>query len=144
MSHFGLSGNACRCCCSSKRFADEPLPCCPLSTSSSSLSAQSSRHHPVLPVMSTHYTPFVFLATNQASSLRDQLLAFVTSGKETRIDFTPDARHFIVDMGASITITNAVTDFDHSPQPVKPTQLKGIASGTRPGTGNLPCYCRFF
>jgi hypothetical protein len=105
-------------------FSDEPLPCCQLSTSSSSLSAPSSQHHPVLPVISTHYTPSVLLATNQAPPLRDQLLAFVTSGKEKRIGFTPDARHLIVDTGAIITITNAVTDFDHSPQPVKLTQSK--------------------
>jgi hypothetical protein len=122
-------------------FADEPLPCCQLSTSSSSLSAPSSQHHPVLPVISTHYTPSVFLATNQASPLRDQLLAFVTSGKEKRIGFTPDARHLIVDTGASITITNAVTDFDHSPQPVKPTQSKGIASGLQVLGLGQATYC---
>jgi len=110
-------------------FADEPLPFCQRSTSYSSLNVPSSRHRPELPVMSTHYTLSIFLATNQASSLRDQLLAYMTSGEETRISFTPDAHHFIIDTGASITITNAVTDFDHSPQPVKLTQLKGIASG---------------
>jgi len=76
-----------------------------------------------------HYAPIASLARPQAIQLRDQLLVFTTAEINGSLSFTPDARHFFIDTGASITITNAVTNFDIPPQHVQPTHLKGIASG---------------
>lgn len=42
---------------------------------------------------------------------------------------TPDAYQFIIDTGASITITNNAADFTTPPRPVLQTTLQGIASG---------------
>jgi hypothetical protein len=45
------------------------------------------------------------------------------------VSFTSDARSFIIDTGASITISNDILDFKQPLRPVRPTTLKGIASG---------------
>jgi hypothetical protein len=44
---------------------------------------------------------------------------------------------FVIDTGASITITNCSSDFHGPVKPVKPTQLQGIANGLLvQGTGS--------
>jgi hypothetical protein len=43
--------------------------------------------------------------------------------------FTMRAMSFMIDTGASITITNSSSDFTGPVKPIKPQQLQGIASG---------------
>jgi hypothetical protein len=71
----------------------------------------------------------VSLPAEQAVTLWQELVTFLSHPVATLVSFTPDERTFIIDTGASITITNSISDFSEPPQPVKPTTLKGIASG---------------
>jgi hypothetical protein len=88
-----------------------------------------SYFHPNACASSIHYSPMVSLPAEQAVTLWQELVTFLSHPVATLVSFTPDERTFIIDTGASITITNSISDFSEPPQPVKPTTLKGIASG---------------
>jgi hypothetical protein len=65
----------------------------------------------------------------QAVHVRDEILSFLSDSSTCPVSFTPDERTFIIETGASITITNCPTDYLDSPRSVKSTTLKGTASG---------------
>jgi len=44
---------------------------------------------------------------------------------------TPDKKLFVIDTGASVTLTNSTADFVSPPQLVQHTELKGITAGLK-------------
>jgi hypothetical protein len=97
----------------------------------------AQRKHPLAPRLATHYSPTHHSAF--PTSTTDAELLFVYAASETGlpIHFTPDEATFIIDTGASISITYDKSDFDNDIEPVQPTMLKGIAAGLSvQGIGN--------
>ncbi len=93
--------------------------------------ASSSQHHckSSIPRPAIHYTPLREMSIEQALAVRSSLPAFTATNNGLPAQFTPDEVHFVIDTGASITITNDKTDFLSDIHPIQPTRLKGIASG---------------
>ncbi len=65
----------------------------------------------------------------EAQEKHTVLRAYVAHDHGLPACFTPDKLHFVIDTGASITITNSKEDFVSIISPVQPTKLQGIASG---------------
>jgi hypothetical protein len=84
-------------------------------------------HH--IPKYVTHYTPTSSMTQQEAEMTRSNLQAYVATNHGLPARFTPDETTFVIDTGASITITNCKEDFTSAIQQVQPTKLKGIASG---------------
>lgn len=79
-------------------------------------------------ISSMHSSPARDLSTEVASLLCEEISAYLTAWSASPVAFTPDAHTFIIETGASITITNSLTDYLNPPRPVQSTTLKGIAS----------------
>ncbi len=82
-----------------------------------------------IPKYVTHYTPTSSMTQQEAEITRKTIHAYVATNQGLPARFTPDETTFVIDTGASITITNCKEDFTSAIQQVQPTRLKGIASG---------------
>jgi hypothetical protein len=65
----------------------------------------------------------------EAIATRSSLHAYAGRNNGLPAQFTPDEVHFVIETGASITITNNKTDFLSEVQQIQPITIKGIASG---------------
>jgi len=73
-------------------------------------------------VSCTHYPPIASLSSLMDEvKIRESLVSYLSKPSSSIMQLTPDERTFIVDTGASITITNSIKDFDCRPQNIKPT-----------------------
>jgi hypothetical protein len=82
-----------------------------------------------IPKYVTHYTPTSSMTQQEAEITRSNIQAYVATNHRLPARFTPDEMTFVIDTGASITITNCKEDFTSAIQQVQPTRLKGITSG---------------
>jgi hypothetical protein len=89
----------------------------------------AERPHHRVPRYATHYQPQCPISIATSNGIYQQIHAYSACATGLPISFTPDEVHFIIDTGASITITFDEQDFDSPVHPVQPTTLKGIASG---------------
>lgn len=87
------------------------------------------RHKEFIPTYVTHYNPLRDMPLHEAQTTRLNLQAYIANNQGLPARFTSDEKHFVIDTGASITITNHKEDFVSVIRPVQPTTLKGIASG---------------
>jgi hypothetical protein len=87
------------------------------------------RQHPQVPRLAVHYTPTWPISCNNALQVRRSLEAYSATNQGFPTPFTSDEVTFVIDTGASITVTNCKGDFMAPPQPVQPTKLQGIAAG---------------
>jgi hypothetical protein len=69
------------------------------------------------------------MTSSQSIQLRTQLQAYTMTNQGFPTAFMPVEVSFVVDTGASITITHDKSDFISPIRPVQPTTLQGIASG---------------
>jgi hypothetical protein len=69
------------------------------------------------------------MTLTQGIQHRTQLQAYMSMNQGFPTTFTPDEVSFVVDTGASITITHDKQDFVSPIYRVQPTTLQGIASG---------------
>jgi hypothetical protein len=81
------------------------------------------------PLPAVHYPPLHPISTPQSIQRQTQLHAYMSAHKGFPTTFTPDKVSFVIDTGASITITFDKNDFVTAIRPVQPTTLQGIASG---------------
>jgi len=88
----------------------------------------SSEAHMSLVHHSTHYMPMTNLPSEEASALRKEIVAYLVDSASQAL-FTVEHKCFIIDTGASVTITNCASDYAVPPRKVHPTHLQGIASG---------------
>jgi hypothetical protein len=88
-----------------------------------------TRPSPTAPRPAIHYQPLHHVTSDYAKHLQSTLHAYAASTTGLPTNFTPDAVNFVVDTGASISITYDKNDFDGPIHPVQPTKLQGIASG---------------
>jgi hypothetical protein len=89
----------------------------------------TARVHSTVPRPATHYRPLSPLAPDDAISLKQRIFAYAACETGLPVTFTPDEVQFVINTGASITITHDKNDFDGHIHPVQPTTLQGIASG---------------
>jgi hypothetical protein len=87
------------------------------------------RQHPQVPRLAVHYTPTWPISCNNALQVRRSLEAYSAANQGFPTPFTSDEVTFVIDTGASITVTNCKGDFMAPPKPVQPTKLQGIAAG---------------
>jgi hypothetical protein len=80
-----------------------------------------------LPVQ--HYTTATTMTLTQAEALQADLRHASSEDSQMPSSFMPDEKIFIIDTGASVTITNVAGDFISTPKAVQHTELKGIAAG---------------
>ncbi len=91
---------------------------------------ESNRSQVQVPRLASHYQPLQGTPNLQeAAAKRKAISANVANNQGLPVQFTPDEVHFVVDTGASVTITNSKSDFISPISPVQPTKLQGIASG---------------
>ena len=62
-------------------------------------------------------------------ALRARITEINNDSESGLIQFTPDETRYIVDSGASISITNSIHDFTRPPRPLQDTRIQGIAEG---------------
>lgn len=99
--------------------------------------ASASRPFARVPQLVTHYTPLREMSLQEAIAKRTAVRAYVANNQGLPVQFTPDEVHFIIDTGASVSITNSKGDFILQIPPIQSTNLKGIASGLDiKGVGN--------
>ncbi len=91
--------------------------------------ASASRPFVRVPQPVTHYTPLREMSLQEAIAKRTAIRAYVANNQGLPVQLTPDEVHFIIDTGASVSITNSKEDFISQIPPIQPTKLKGIASG---------------
>jgi hypothetical protein len=91
--------------------------------------ASASRPFVRVPQPVTHYTPLREMSLQEAIAKRTAVRAYVANNQGLPVQFTPDEVHFIIDTGASVSITNSKEDFISQIPLIQPTKLKGIASG---------------
>jgi hypothetical protein len=89
-----------------------------------SFSSDSGLADPVL------FDPILPVSNAIGQSLRHKYEACLSVFNATVTSFTSDEKAFIIDTGASITITNDSADFPDSVWGVRPINLQGIASGS--------------
>ncbi len=65
----------------------------------------AARLHSTIPRLATHYRPLSPLAPNDATSLKQRIFAHAACETGLPVPFTPDEVQFVIDTGASITIT---------------------------------------
>jgi len=68
------------------------------------------------------------LPLEKADILRKAIVAYLADSVSQAL-FPVERKCFIIDTGASITITNCASDYVEHPKKVHPTHLQGIASG---------------
>jgi hypothetical protein len=76
----------------------------------------------------THYMPMTTLPLEEAYVLHKEITAYLADSASQAL-FPAERECFIIDTGASITITNCASDYVVPPKKVHPTHLQGIASG---------------
>lgn len=86
-------------------------------------------HHDLPPQPATHYTPLARMTLTQGIQHRTQLQAYMSMNRGFPTTFTPDEVSFVVDTGASITITHNKQDFVSPIRCIQPTTLQGITFG---------------
>jgi hypothetical protein len=59
-----------------------------------------------IPKYVTHYTPMSSMTQQEAVITRSTLAAYIATNNGLPARFTPDETNFVIDTGASITITN--------------------------------------
>ena len=98
----------------------------PFGSPSAPVSSSSSDEDCVLPVL---YDPVPDVPDNIGSSLHNESIVSLSAFTAPVTPLTPDEKAFIIDTGASITITNDSADFPDGIRGVSPVSLQGIASG---------------
>jgi len=91
-------------------------------------SSHETSHQNSETVQSVHYEPASTISPHDASTLRQQLWAYLSSTGQP-VMFAMTAKAFVIDTGTSITITNSLDDFQGPLLHVPPMQLKGIVAG---------------
>jgi hypothetical protein len=91
--------------------------------------SSGDRTKSIIPRPVHHHQPLCPMTAQEALATRIKLHAFITHNHGLPAQFTPDELHFVIDTGASITITNSKDDFVSTIHPIQPTKLQGIASG---------------
>ena len=82
-----------------------------------------------LPTVAPVFQPKKNYSTAEIESFREQLHALECENDRGVVSFTPDEIRLILDSGASITISNCLTDFISPPTPVQETTVRGIGAG---------------
>jgi hypothetical protein len=83
----------------------------------------------MIPRLAVHYVPILSISGMTALQIRQSLEAHATANQGFPTPFMSDEVTFVIDTGASITVTHCKADFLSTPRPVQPTKLQGIAAG---------------
>ncbi len=78
------------------------------------------------------YSPahsFQDTSSGNTVQLHASLKAYTETHQGFPVPFTSDEVIFVIDTGASVTVTNSKLDFILDLHPVQPTKLQGITSG---------------
>jgi hypothetical protein len=92
---------------------------------------QRSRIDLAVPWLATHYPPAVDFSMQGSLPVSSVLGLLAENPHSVPVTILPTTTVLIVNTGASITITPAISDFKHPPTPVQPMVLQGIAAGLR-------------
>jgi hypothetical protein len=76
-----------------------------------------------------HYQPLAPFSDHRGIQLRESIQACAATSTGFPTPFTTDEVIFVIDTGASVTVTNSKSDFVSELHPVQPTKLQGIAAG---------------
>ncbi len=97
--------------------------------------------YPIPPKSVPYYKPLTAgLLPPGAWRLREKVAAYQAVEEGLTTPITPNETHVVVDMGASISITNEKDDFISEISPVQSTELQGIASGLQIEGNGTVCY----
>jgi hypothetical protein len=95
----------------------------------SEIQRRESCHEATLPCLATHYEPQLPAHPGSMTSIRHHIGCLANQDNGNLVTFLHHSSMFIIDTGASISISNDKSDFTTPLRPVQPTVLHGIASG---------------